>query len=224
MSDTAIAALVALLSGILIAGLFFGWRNKKRKARMEIERYCREQGYLCSYEDSSLEHVLEVKSDGFVLQSRETSQYHDAQTGSDSWQREILLRSKNGGEEPAGFILGTIQSSLAWDRIPGAMQSQILQKLGLAVQPGAYQGAPELIKIKNGALLLFNPSGQLRKQKLERIADELSKWPIIQGLTIKADGKAFAIRLTNATLKSSSDIERLIRLGQIVRDEEARNN
>ena len=195
MSDTTIAVIVALLAGILIAAFFIGMGTSKRKKKMEIERYCKEKGYLCSYNDSGLEHVLEVKGEGFILQSRETSQYHDAQTGSDSWQREIVWQTNEGAKDTAEFILGTVQSSLAWEQMP------------------------ELIKVRNGTLLLFRISGQMRKQKAEKIADELSGWPLIQGLTIKADSNALAIRLTNAALKSSLDIERFVRLGRIIKDQ-----
>ena len=219
MSDTTIAVIVALLAGILIAAFFIGMGTSKRKKKMEIERYCKEKGYLCSYNDSGLEHVLEVKREGFILQSRGTSQYHDAQTGSDSWQREIVWQTNEGGKDTAEFILGTVQSSLAWEQMPELIQSQVLHKMGMDVVPGAPQEAPELIKIRNGTLLLFRISGQMRKQKTERIADELSGWPLIQGLTIKADSNALAIRLTNAALKSSLDIERFVRLGRIIKDQ-----
>ena len=162
---------------------------------------------------------MEVKGEGFILQSREASQYHDAQTGSDSWQREIVWQTNEGGKDTAEFILGTVQSSLAWEQMPELIQSQVLHKMGMDVVPGAPQEAPELIKIRNGTLLLFRISGQMRKQKTERIADELSGWPLIQGLTIKADSNALAIRLTNAALKSSLDIERFVRLGRIIKDQ-----
>ena len=98
MSDTTIAVIVALPAGILIAALFIGMGVSKRKKRMEIERYCKEQGYLCSYNDSGLVHVLEVKGEGFILQSRETSQYHDKQTGSATGRGRLFGKPMREGK------------------------------------------------------------------------------------------------------------------------------
>ncbi len=216
MSDTAVSVLVALLAGLLIAVLFIAVGINKRKKLMGIDRYCQEKGYSCSHHASSLERTIEVKGDGFVLQSKESSQYHDAQTGSDSWRREVQWRSDIRGNEDLSFYLGAIQSSLAWDRLPEMMKTPILRKMGITDHPDAFQGAPEVIKIKNGTLLLMG-SGQIPRQKIERIADELAGWPSIQGLTIKAEGKDLIIRLANASLSSSSEIERFISLGLSIR-------
>ena len=91
--------------------------------------------------------------------------------------------------------------------------------MGITDHPDAFQGAPEVIKIKNGTLLLMG-SGQIPRQKIERIADELAGWPSIQGMTIKAEGKDLIIRLANASLSSSSEIERFISLGLSIRGQE----
>ena len=73
MSDTTIAVIVALLAGILIAAFFIGMGTSKRKKKMEIERYCKEKGYLCSYNDSGLEHDLELYTHKKMKTTPETS-------------------------------------------------------------------------------------------------------------------------------------------------------
>lgn len=216
MPDIAVSLIIILLVGLSIAAVLFYVSKKKRNRLMEIERYCQERGYLCSRNDSGLEHILEIKGEGFSLKSIEKSQYHDAQTGSDSWQREIQWRSGLGGNDAFSFVMGTVRSSLSWDRLPEMMQAAMIQKLGLTDSSGVDQGTAEAIKIKSGTLLLLRRSGQVPKERIEEIADELSGWPSIQGLTMEADGNQLIVRLSNARLSSSSEIERFIRLGQII--------
>lgn len=213
MPETVLSAIIVAAAGILIAGLFLGIRVNKRKRMAAIEQYCQEKGYACSVRTGGLEQALEITGSGFVLSGTKKSLRHDGQTGSDSWQREVVWCSsaRRGGR--LDFTLGAVQSSLAWEKLPEGMRALMLQKLGMAAQGARLDGAPAPIAVRGGTLLLFD-GREMPGRILDGITRELSGWPSVDGLVITSSGDGLLIRRTNAGLDSVEDIGRYVRLGQ----------
>lgn len=214
MPDIVLSLIVIALTGILTAVLFMTIAKRKAEKDLEIREYCQSRGYLFSRSDKPLQKEISIKGPAFLLTSTMASGYHDAQTGSDSWNRVSVWRTETSDADRLAFLLGSVSASLDWERLPATIKDAAMQTL---LSEGGEGYSPELASIvktpANRAFLLFQKTQGSTGTALERMLPFLDKCPKEARIVIDSKTSGVSVTCSNLYIRSLDDVRILMDLG-----------
>ena len=213
MSDIMLSLTVIVCTGVLIGFIFVAVGINKKKKEQILLSYCNSHGYTFTSKKEALEKEITIEGDTFVLTSRMTSVRQEENTGSSAWDKNTFWVSKGKQFDCSPFVIGTVATSLEWERMPEWMKNAATQKVILEFGVGN-DAIPKAISINDKmSLMTFEKGDGFKKEILDKLITTLKGWPTFVSLIIRCSPSDLSIHLNGFYIRDVSEVDRVLKLG-----------
>lgn len=214
MTDIVLSLIViAFTGGFIVLLLFFITKSREKRER-EIRDYCQTNGYHFSKSNGPLRKAIDIRSHSFLLTSTMVSKYHDAQTGSDSWEKISIWRTDLFDAERPSFLIGSVSASPGWDHLPPGIRDSAAQ--ALADESGEKYTA-EMASYTNlgpgNAVLIFQKSPGSADTIIKELFPLIAGCPTGSGIYLHSEPFGITVKCDNLFIRSLDDMKMLIGMG-----------
>jgi hypothetical protein len=210
MNDVIPGLVVALVTAIVVAGIFL-WTAKAKRDRIEALRALgAERGWQYVHDNGALHHGHRIAGDGWAFEAVSRSSAAESAPGSSSWDHHSQWNAL--GEDPgrSTFILG---SRLSNGMDPAAAPPWALARL-FGDEISGWQALDPGERLA-GKYMLFAPAnGAAGKLMPARTEELLDLWPAGLRLVVRSSPARLSLQVAGKRLEKPEDVLRLIELGE----------
>lgn len=210
MSDFVFGLIVAGVTAVAAAGIFF-WAGRAGKRRIEaLRKLCRRRGWSYESLGGTLQRGHRLKGDGWTLDALSRSGGREAGPGSSDWDHATLWAA--AGEDPGRgtFLLGLNPGGMRdLSRMPAGLLSRFLGPEAAGMRPYPVGG-----RLGPRFVLLAREEPPAMGFLDGRSQELLAAWPVSLPLVVRSSPARLELRVTGRRLEKPQDIERLAELGQ----------
>ncbi len=210
MKDVISGIVVAAVTAIGVAGIFF-WTGRAKKKRIAALRDLSVQrGWAYLYDSGSLHHGHRIEGDGWVFEAVSRSSGRETTPGSSDWGHSSQWSAK--GEDPgrSTFILGCrLGGMLDISKMPPELLSRFLGE-----EMAGFQACSAGERLDSRYVLFARgkpPAGGLLPARSE---DLLLGWPAQLPIVVRSSPARLSLTLANKRLEKPADVARFIELGE----------
>jgi hypothetical protein len=210
MNDVLSGMIVAVVTAIVVAGIFL-WAGRAKKRTIEALRaLCVQRGWQYKYESGPLQRGHRIAGDGWAFEAASRSSGRETAPGSSDWGHSSQWIA--AGEDPgrSTFILGGRPAGMIGiSLMPPAVLSRFLGEEAAGLQP-VDAGGPLAEKY-----VLLAPAGiGVGKLFPARAQELLRLWPAGLRLVVRSSPARLALQVADKRLEKPEDVLRLIELGE----------
>jgi hypothetical protein len=210
MSDVQSGLIVAAVTAVAVAGIFF-WAGRSAQRKIAaLQELCRRHGWAYESLAGRLQRGQRIAGDGWTLEAVSRSSGREAGPGSSDWDH-VTLWSAHGEDPGRGtFIIGLNPGGTRdLPRLSADLFARFLgpEAAGMRPYPAGGRLEPRFVLLAREAPPAM---GFLdgRSQEL------LAAWPAALPLVVRSSPARLELRLTGRRLEKPEDVERLVKLGQ----------
>jgi hypothetical protein len=210
MNDVISGIVVAAVTAIGVAGIFFWVGQAKKKRIAALRALCVQRGWTYRYDSGALHHGHHIQGDGWVFEAVSRSGGRETAPGSSDWGHSTQWSAQ--GEDPgrSTFILGSrLGGMLDISRMPPSLLSRFLgeESAGLQLVSANERLDPRYVlfaREKRPAAGLFSSRGE------ELLLGWSPKLPLI----IRSSPARLSLAIHNRRLEKPEDVALFIELGK----------
>ena len=210
MNDAISGIVVAAITAIGVAGIFF-WTNQAKKKRIAaLCELCVQRGWTYRHDSGSLHHGHRIEGDGWVFEAVSRSGGRETAPGSSDWGHASQWSAEGADPGRSTYILGSRPGGMMdVSRMPLSLLSRFLGDEIAGMQPIDAGGALA------EKYILFAPAGMgLRKLLPARSEELLRLWPAGVRLVVRSSPARLRLQVADKRLEKREDVLRLIELGE----------
>jgi len=210
MNEALSGLLVAAVTALGVAAIFF-WTGRTKKKKIEALRaLCVQRGWKYRYDSGSLHHGHRIEGDGWVFEAVSRSSGRESAPGSSDWDHSSQWAA--AGEDPgrSTFILGSrLGGMMDIAKMPPQLLSRFLGGEIAGLQPVSANARLD------PRYVLFAREKRPAMGLLSSRAEELLLgWPAALPLVIRSSPARLSLALSNKRLEKPEDVARFIELGE----------
>jgi len=210
MNDMVSGLIVAAVTAVAVAAIFF-WTGRAKKKKIEALRaLCVQRGWAYRTDSGSLHHGHRIEGDGWLFEAVSRSSGRESAPGSSSWDHSSQWVA--AGEDPgrSTFILGNRPSS---GMNPAAAPPWALARL-FGDEISGWQALDPGERLA-GKYMLFAPAnvatGKLMPARTEEL---LHLWPAVLRLVVRSSPARLSLQVAGKRLEKPDEVARFIELGE----------
>ena len=210
MNDVIPGLVVALVTAIVVAGIFL-WTARAKRDRIEALRsLCVQRGWQYVHDNGALHHGHRIAGDGWAFEAVSRSSGREAAPGSSDWGHSSQWSAAGVDPGRSTFILGSRPAGMpAISLMPPAIFSRLLGEEIAGLQPLDAGGSLA------EKYVLFAPAGAGAGKLMPARAQELLRlWPAGLPLVVRSSPARLWLQVMGRRLEKPEEVVRLIELGE----------
>jgi len=210
MNDVISGIVVAAVTAIGVAGIFFWTGRAKKKRIAALRELCGQRGWTYRHDSGSLHHGHRIEGDGWAFEAVSRSGGRETAPGSSDWEHASQWSAEGVDPGRSTYILGSRPGGMMdVSRLPLSLLSRFLGDEIAGLQPIDAGGALA------EKFLLFAPAGIGMRKLLPARSEELLRlWPAGVRLVVRSSPARLWLQVADKRLEKPEDVLRLIELGE----------
>ena len=210
MSDALAGLVVAAVTAVAVAGIFF-WAGRVRTRKREaLQELCRRRGWRYEPLGGPLRHGHRIGGGGWTLEAVSRSSGRETGPGSSDWDHATLWIAAGADPGRGTFILGLAPGGTGvLSRLAPELLSRFLgpEAAGMRPYPAGGRLEPRFVLLAREA----PPAMGFLDRRSEEL---LAAWPASLPLVVRSSPACLELRMPGRRLEKVKDVERLVELGQ----------